>query len=449
MEKNNTFSHKISSLKSLSKTATKCSQFMGTESLLKIQTTNAQELYNYYQTFNHSQILVLDFRSKNKFEICHFIGSINIPSDFFSLSDFLSFKESNFIRKYCVSKEQKDKFKRRKRWLVVMIAFSFNWDTLIPLIPDLFTCKNSILKSATYAEDRLPLRNALLMQKIIMNEKNRDWYLWKTSMDVFQNKYPFMWKLENMPANTISEWSKYPSEIFENFLYLSNYKVPKDSSILQTLGITHILNVSDWVPNYFEKGNFLGIEYSNISIEDVESAEIDQFFQFAYGHISSCLVEEDEKIDDWDNTVSESDTKDYKGEFDTQTLKLDLKDYTICPWKEDEHKRIISSWDMAVSKIHRKNPKYKLLVHCAMGKSRSATIVTMFIMKKFRLSYDIAIKLVSQRREKIEINAGFVEKLKEFEANGFKFKAEHSDKSNASTEGEEDPPNFTFDQIFY
>jgi hypothetical protein len=39
--------------------------FIGTDGwTLKIQTTNAQEIYNHYQNYETEQVLVIDFRSK-------------------------------------------------------------------------------------------------------------------------------------------------------------------------------------------------------------------------------------------------------------------------------------------------------------------------------------------------------------------------------------------------
>lgn len=74
-----------------------------------------------------------------------------------------------------------------------------------------------------------------------------------------------------------------------------------------------------------------------------------------------------------------------------------------------------------------------------MGRSRSPTIVIMYIMKRFKLPFEIAFKLVNQRREKIDINHGFIEKLKQFEANGFKFSTESNSDLGDSTEAGEEP----------
>ena len=69
-----------------------------------------------------------------------------------------------------------------------------------------------------------------------------------------------------------------------------------------------------------------------------------------------------------------------------------------------------------------------------MGKSRSATLVVMFLMKKFMLPYKIASNLLKSRREKIDINTGFVDKLQKFEENGFKFDTAVQDDITESTE---------------
>jgi len=121
--------HQTPALKILAKTAKRCAQFISTDTplnKLKIQTTNAQEIYNHYQVFNNSQILILDFRNKESFEHCNFIGSINVPSDELSLSYLLQFDPVKFSAKFCRTKEQIKKFKLRKRCLVILIAFNKN-----------------------------------------------------------------------------------------------------------------------------------------------------------------------------------------------------------------------------------------------------------------------------------------------------------------------------------
>lgn len=61
----------------------------------------------------------------------------------------------------------------------------------------------------------------------------------------------------------------------------------------------------------------------------------------------------------------------------------------------------------------------------------------MFIMKKFMLPFKVAATIVKERREKIDMNYGFVKQLCELEEAGFKFPIDFSDRCSESTEGEE------------
>ena len=56
-----------------------------------------------------------------------------------------------------------------------------------------------------------------------------------------------------------------------------------------------------------------------------------------------------------------------------------------------------------------------LLIHCARGKSRSASICIGYLMWKQSISFEDAKYLVRQKRPIISINAGFEKQLKEFD----------------------------------
>eukprot|EP01113_Clastostelium_recurvatum_P019745 TRINITY_DN2331_c0_g1_i6.p1 TRINITY_DN2331_c0_g1~~TRINITY_DN2331_c0_g1_i6.p1 ORF type:complete len:495 (+),score=123.65 TRINITY_DN2331_c0_g1_i6:46-1485(+) len=62
------------------------------------------------------------------------------------------------------------------------------------------------------------------------------------------------------------------------------------------------------------------------------------------------------------------------------------------------------------------NSKAKILVHCAMGISRSSSIAIAYLMKKNKWSYETAHKYVKQARSCIKPNPGFTNQLKSFEA---------------------------------
>ena len=244
--------------------------------------------------------------------------------------------------------------------------------------------------------------------------------------------------------------TKFPSEIFEDCLYLGDHKAASDEKILQSLGITHILNVAKEIENTFESDKNFKIEYEKIDMEDLEDFPINSTFEHAYEYINKILFgwENTKKIDEseieeipekpkWTNShINDLDTS-YLGELDTQVLKLDLGSGVITEWCEDAIKKKAMEWDINVAEMRKSQPHNKLMVHWAMGKSRSATIVTMFIMKKFMLPFKTAATIVKERRETIDMNHGFINHLCDFENSGFKFPAEFSDRCSESTEGEE------------
>jgi len=59
--------------------------------------------------------------------------------------------------------------------------------------------------------------------------------------------------------------------------------------------------------------------------------------------------------------------------------------------------------------------KGKVLVHCAAGMSRSATIVIAYIMQKKAMNLREAYQFVKKRRNMIQPNTGFIKQLLEFE----------------------------------
>jgi protein-tyrosine phosphatase len=65
--------------------------------------------------------------------------------------------------------------------------------------------------------------------------------------------------------------------------------------------------------------------------------------------------------------------------------------------------------------------KNTVLVHCALGVSRSATIVIMFIMKTYRMSLEDSLSFVKSQRQKIDPNPGFMKQLEEFQLHGCNF----------------------------
>jgi len=55
--------------------------------------------------------------------------------------------------------------------------------------------------------------------------------------------------------------------------------------VFKQLGITHVLNVTNLLPNFFEDDAEMKIEYLKINIEDWEEVKIDLAFPVAYNFI--------------------------------------------------------------------------------------------------------------------------------------------------------------------
>ena len=52
-----------------------------------------------------------------------------------------------------------------------------------------------------------------------------------------------------------------------------------------------------------------------------------------------------------------------------------------------------------------------MLVHCKVGKSRSASIVITYLMNRFGLNFDSALNFVVSKRPIVNPNRGFAEQI--------------------------------------
>ncbi|CAD8091303.1 unnamed protein product [Paramecium sonneborni] len=138
----------------------------------------------------------------------------------------------------------------------------------------------------------------------------------------------------------------FPNEIIENQLYLGNSNHAMNLKALNLLGITHVVNCAKEIPNYFsdtQQDNKEIIKYFQVPVLDLEEEPISDHFDEAYIFINEALNQKQNKV----------------------------------------------------------------LVHCAQGKSRSATIVLMFLMRFKQWTFDQAYEYAKKRRETISINDGF------------------------------------------
>lgn len=61
-------------------------------------------------------------RSQEHFKNCHFKSSVNIPVDKAAKEDFINFDPKEFIEKFIPKDLDIEKFKKRKRSVVVIVA---------------------------------------------------------------------------------------------------------------------------------------------------------------------------------------------------------------------------------------------------------------------------------------------------------------------------------------
>ena len=87
---------------------------------IELRTTNAMQIYNYYQMF--PKIMVIDLRSTKLYNYCHLKCSVNLPVDVFDDNMFINFNPKDIIDNHLELQIDKDMFKSRKRSMVFIVA---------------------------------------------------------------------------------------------------------------------------------------------------------------------------------------------------------------------------------------------------------------------------------------------------------------------------------------
>jgi dual specificity phosphatase 12 len=135
-------------------------------------------------------------------------------------------------------------------------------------------------------------------------------------------------------------------------LYIGGLYALYQTDLIAEAGITHVLSVIDYDPLLQEK--FQHLKHFHIRAEDHPNADLLQYFEEGVRYIDSALQEHEGK-----------DGKREGGVF----------------------------------------------VHCAMGKSRSATLVVAYLMWKYGLSAEAALEQLCEGRPVCDPNPGFKEQL--------------------------------------
>ncbi|OWZ09044.1 Dual specificity phosphatase [Phytophthora megakarya] len=168
----------------------------------------------------------------------------------------------------------------------------------------------------------------------------------------FHKRYPFYTSLgivDNGVLHSGKHKVSYPNEIVDNFLFLGNMWQAQCKQVIQHLGITHVVNATRKVDNVFQKD---GVKYFNAKLADKPEENIAQFFNALF-------------------------------EFIAQAERSKTANGKRC----------------------------RVLVHCTQGISRSATLVTLYVMRAYHYSLAQAFNFVRSGRGVVVPNEGFLRAL--------------------------------------
>mgnify|MGYP004502288915 CR=1 FL=1 len=149
-------------------------------------------------------------------------------------------------------------------------------------------------------------------------------------------------------------------------LYIGGLYALYQTDLIRAAGITHVLSVIDYDPLLQEK--FSHLKHFHIRADDHPNENLLQHFPEAVKYVDQALKEV-KQIEKAENAASEDAADDAGGVF----------------------------------------------VHCAMGKSRSATLVVAYLMWKYRLDAATALDQLCEGRPVCDPNPGFKEQLSVWE----------------------------------
>jgi len=202
----------------------------------------------------------------------------------------------------------------------------------------------------------------------------------------------------------------YPSEILTSRMYLGDQFHAQDYDVMTQLGVTHILNCTDMLPNFFEDSKRIDLEYMRVNIEDEADVKIDLAFPSAWDFIDDAIMSAGssplmrrEGFRFKKNTLSLIDRTTYKAVEDSKHTRLrnDLQVYSMdgqeVDFKTSKKAPKTKMTNLTAYRIESQLAELEktlsphnhnvVFIHCAMGRSRSATCVIMYLMKKFDVSF--------------------------------------------------------------
>lgn len=93
-------------------------------------------------------------------------------------------------------------------------------------------------------------------------------------------------------------------------------------------------------------------------------------------------------------------------------LKININDTN-----SDSIKNFFDESNQYIKDIQQQKPDKNILIHCYMGSSRSATILTAYLLKNFNLNPKQAFSLLQEKRPVVNINTQFWDELQDYYTN--------------------------------
>ncbi|PON43607.1 Dual specificity phosphatase [Trema orientale] len=138
-------------------------------------------------------------------------------------------------------------------------------------------------------------------------------------------------------------------------------------------------------------------------------------------YVGASEVEDDSASDDDTVDLSSSAMSPGKILYALEYAGKDLKAVRMAvPMRDMESENLLDHLDVCLSFIDESRKKGSVLVHCFAGVSRSAAIITAYLMRSEHLSQEDALESLRQSCEFVCPNDGFLDQLKLFEEMGFK-----------------------------
>ncbi|GAV58540.1 DSPc domain-containing protein [Cephalotus follicularis] len=132
--------------------------------------------------------------------------------------------------------------------------------------------------------------------------------------------------------------------------------------------------------------------------------------------IKKVYVGHDNSID-WSKCCLSRDKLLYSLEYAGKDLKLIRM---AVPIRDLERENLLDYLDVCLDFVDQSRKEGAVLVHCFAGVSRSAAIITAYLMRTEQLSQEDALESLRQICESVCPNDGFLNQLKMFEEMGFK-----------------------------